>query len=226
VRGAQALVVIASLGVLLAGCVAQPSPVVDPMPTGTPVTIAPTARPAAQPSVAPSPSAPATGLAALEEAGWFGVTLGVYGDTVFADTTSAEWEDVAARICADPNDTANLWVPGSAHMPGGDEDESIYLAVWAAAANFRCPELVDGAAIAANQETGRLLALGWSLQATSGAVMSYYWDRFGPPPDPVFVPGVDADGGVGTTVMCADGTLSDAGGLQGACSWHGGLANG
>jgi hypothetical protein len=30
--------------------------------------------------------------------------------------------------------------------------------------------------------------------------------------------------GNGYPVMCADGTMSDSGGIQGACSWHGGVA--
>lgn len=49
------------------------------------------------------------------------------------------------------------------------------------------------------------------------------------PPPPVYVPPptytpptVDYPG-TGYPVMCADGTLSYSGGIQGACSWHGGV---
>lgn len=31
--------------------------------------------------------------------------------------------------------------------------------------------------------------------------------------------------GSGYSVMCEDGTMSDSGGIQGACSWHGGVAD-
>jgi hypothetical protein len=34
------------------------------------------------------------------------------------------------------------------------------------------------------------------------------------------------NGGSGSTVICADGWVSHSGGIQGACSWHGGIAGG
>lgn len=68
-------------------------------------------------------------------------------------------------------------------MPGGDADVSIFLAVWAAAANYRCSGKVDGVMIASDRDSRRLLALAWALQAPSGRVMSFHRGSFGPPPD-------------------------------------------
>lgn len=38
--------------------------------------------------------------------------------------------------------------------------------------------------------------------------------------------GMDLGPGRGSTVTCADGSISHSGGIQGACSWHGGVAGG
>jgi hypothetical protein len=38
------------------------------------------------------------------------------------------------------------------------------------------------------------------------------------------IPGVTIPGGTGSLVQCRDGTWSHSGGIQGACSWHGGVA--
>ena len=127
-----------------------------------------------------------------------------------------------SRVCSDPNDPKNTWLPGSSHLPGNEaEDRNIYLAVWAVAANFRCADKVDGVALVAAQDNERIMALAWALAANT-AVMDQFWRQFGPPPDAVYVPNLSSQPGY--AALCSDGTTSDAGGIQGACSWHGGVA--
>lgn len=218
------------IAVLFAGCTVpdEPLPANVPAPTASadaaPAAVVqgtPAAEPAPPPAPLPlTPVARKTGLAAMEETGWFGVTLGSYAATVFADTTAPEWEEVAARICADPNGP-NVWIPGSAHLPGGADDKLVYLSVWASAAQTRCPTKIDGTARVLNGQTDRLAALSWALQ-TQTAVMSHYAALLGPLPKPVVIPAIGP--GSGYAVMCADGSSSSAGGKQGACSWHGGVA--
>jgi hypothetical protein len=46
-----------------------------------------------------------------------------------------------------------------------------------------------------------------------------------PNPDNDYVPSAPSEEQDGDVVLCEDGTISDSGGAQGACSWHGGLAD-
>ncbi len=60
---------------------------------------------------------------------------------------------------------------------------------------------------------------------TSGVSGAHEPDSYLGPPDYPSISGTTEDFGSGNgyVVTCADGTLSDSGGIQGACSYHGGV---
>lgn len=71
-----------------------------------------------------------------------------------------------------------------------------------------------------------ILALGFAAAASAECHQEayvlngrvYYRLVCTAPPPPVYVQ-------PGYTVVCRDGTISSAGGIQGACSYHGGVAH-
>jgi hypothetical protein len=65
----------------------------------------------------------------------------------------------------------------------------------------------------------------WSFVIWAGiaAAALLYWHSTVPPtPRPIRTPEVQQSGYNGYTVRCADGWISHSGGIQGACSHHGG----
>jgi len=148
------------------------------------------------------PAQAAKGSSALPALGAYGVALAPYA-TFFPEATADEWQVVADSVCADPSAHA---YPASATTEPAD---GILAGVWVAAIKTRCPTAALSERLTATQ---RYLL---QMQGVGTAPVPGFTYA---PPEPAYPSG----GGVGAVVICADGTLSNAGGRQGACSWHGG----
>lgn len=128
-----------------------------------------------------------------------------------------EWLEVQSLNCvtlrsmpfgADPN-SVNLYVPSALssklQSESASQSEITLSYVVAASGISGCPESIS-----------KWNASTWFRFEVSKLAL----DPSLAPMDSVEDPVVPSDG---YSVMCADGTYSDSGGIQGACSWHGGV---
>lgn len=142
----------------------------------------------------------------LESLGQFGVLAAELERSYNFEATLEEWASARDRSCG--GFTSTQYVIASPPITNNEAK----VRAWAAAVVTTCPSAITSY----RWEGENLAALTWAdsgfasqlNQSTGGDGGNY-----APP----------ATGG-GYTVQCNDGTFSNSGGKQGACSWHGGVA--
>lgn len=142
----------------------------------------------------------------LASLGQFGVLAAELENTYIFEASVQEWADARDKSCS--SITPSSYVKASPPI----SNQEATLMAWAAAIVTTCPGSITPYSWGGDE----LAALTWAdpgfaaqLNQPSGDVGGNY----APP----------ATGG-GYTVQCNDGTFSNSGGKQGACSWHGGVA--
>lgn len=143
----------------------------------------------------------------LASLGQFGALAAQLENTYVFEATVQEWADARDKSCS--SITSTSYVKAS---PQISNPEATVMA-WAAAIVTTCPESITPYTWSGDE----LAALTWAdpnfaAQLNQSGVGGG-GGNYAPP----------ATGG-GYTVQCNDGTFSNSGGKQGACSWHGGVA--
>jgi hypothetical protein len=153
-----------------------------------------------------------------------------------------DWKEVKEANCSEiANGGSNYWAPNTARDLPIERAEEVALLAWAASITKGCPrELKLWEWAPEEQDAFARVEPGWRGWLSSGDSVdshvpstplsptgpsniddfSYedWYDRWGQ--DAPSIPGGD-----GYAVLCEDGTISYSGGIQGACSWHGGVAD-
>jgi hypothetical protein len=175
------------------------------------------------PSSAPAPSAKKTSLDVMDEMMFERVRSDYRAAGLSID--QASWDRLAARICADMrNRGPGYFTIGDVTSIAETKRQSLARSGWLVFAGSCYPDdyrlsdsdldaMVDFMASQVPEYTRRLEAAGLSSpDSGSSSVYTGSGDTGG------------GSAGSGYATVCSDGTLSHAGGKQGACSWHGGIS--
>jgi hypothetical protein len=175
--------------------------------------------------------------------GGFGLAAEKIDATFGLEPDFQDWEEVKEANCSEvAAGGSNYWAPNTARDLPTESAQEVALLAWAASITRGCPrELKSWEWAPEEEEAFARIEPGWRGWLTSGESVDSHLPST-PIPIPAAPPKVDdfsyeewydrweqdaptIPGGEGYAVYCEDGTISYSGGIQGACSWHGGVAD-
>lgn len=166
----------------------------------------------------------------LSSLGAFGMALADLEKKFDFQLSEAEWRGVLQQNCDDLGNGGEYeyWAFDTAFDAGYyvSVNEDHHLLSWAVAVSYMCPELFPKSSTWDEEYAVELVRSFGSNQSSDTGASPARWTASGlrelnelrdnPPPP-------QNPGRSGSIVVCKDGWVSNSGGKQGACSWHGGV---